>query len=200
MTATASTGTPMAALPAAGGERPRNVIATGTALVCAGATTFFGALMAAYLELRSHTSVWPPRGVKFDEYLGNMLVITMLLGACSVQWAVSAVKRGENRQGVAALGITMGFGVAFLNLLSYAISQQHLSISSNAYAGLVGAMAVLVGIVVGLAVGFCLLTLLKVKGEQVSAAEPDLARACAWFWHYATFATVVVWLTVVVTK
>jgi heme/copper-type cytochrome/quinol oxidase subunit 3 len=195
-----TTTTPMAALPAAGGDRPRNVIATGTALVCAGATTFFGALMAAYVELRSHTSVWPPQGVKLDEYLGNMLVITMLLGAFSVQWAVSAVKRGENRQGVAALGITMGFGVAFLNLLSYTISHQHLSISRNAYTGVVGAMAVLVGIVVGLAIGLCLLTLLKVKGDQVSPAEPDLARATAWFWHYATLATIVVWFTVVVLK
>ncbi|MDQ1444701.1 MAG: hypothetical protein QOI20_1165, partial [Acidimicrobiaceae bacterium] len=41
MTATA---TPMAALPSAGGDRPRNLLTTGVALGCAGATMFFGAL------------------------------------------------------------------------------------------------------------------------------------------------------------
>src|SRR5206468_2607332 len=75
--------TTMAALPSAGGARPRNLVATGTALLCAGATTGFGALMAAYVELRSHTQPWPPKGVKIDEYLGNMLIITMLLGSLS---------------------------------------------------------------------------------------------------------------------
>lgn len=192
--------TTMAALPAAGGARPRNLVATGTALVCAGATTGFGALFAAYVELRAHTKVWPPKGVKLDNYLGNMLVITMLLGSVTVCWAVSAVKRDERRQATAAFLIASGFGVAFLNLLSYSLAKQHLGLAKNAYAGVVGTMTGLLGIVVGAAIGFVILTTLRVRGEHVGAANPDLARAAMWFWHYATLATIVVWYLVVVLK
>ena len=196
----AATATPMAALPAAGGTRPRNLVAIGTALACAGATTFFGALFAAFVELRSRTHPWPPKGVELDNYLGNMLVITMLLGTLTVQWAVSAVKRGERRQATAAFAIAAGLGVAFLNLLSYSMSRADLPLGRHAYAGVVGAMTGALGILVGVAVGFVLLTLLRVKGEQVTAANPDLARAAAWFWNYATAATIVVWYAVVVMK
>jgi heme/copper-type cytochrome/quinol oxidase subunit 3 len=200
-TATTSTATTaMAALPAAGGARPRHLIATGTALVCAGATTAFGALFAAYAELRSHTSVWPPKGIKIDEYLANMLIITMLLGSLSVLWAVSAVKRDDRRQASAAFAITMGFGIAFLNLLSYSVSRQHVAMSANAYAGVVGAMTGLLGVVVAAAIGFAFLTLLRVRGEHVTAADPDVARAAMWFWHYATAATVFVWFAVLVLR
>jgi heme/copper-type cytochrome/quinol oxidase subunit 3 len=191
---------PIAALPAAGGARPRNLIAMGTAFLCAGATMFFAALFASYIELRSHAAEWPPEGVKLDNYLGNMLVITMLLGVLTVLWSVSAIKRAERRQAAVALGITIGLGVAFVNLLSYTISQQDLSITSTPYATIVGAMAVLVGIVVGVAIGFVILTMLRVSGSQVRADEPDLVRATACFWVFATLATIVVWFAVVILK
>jgi heme/copper-type cytochrome/quinol oxidase subunit 3 len=187
---------PIAALPAAGGARPRNLIAMGTAFLGAGATMFFAALFASYIELRSHAAEWPPEGVN----LGNMLVITMLLGVLTVLWSVSAIKRAERRQAAVALGITIGLGVAFVNLLSYTISQQDLSITSTPYATIVGAMAVLVGIVVGVAIGFVILTMLRVSGSQVRADEPDLVRATACFWVFATLATIVVWFAVVVLK
>jgi len=197
VTTTAET---MAALPAAGGTRPRNLIATGTALLCAGATTLFGALFAAYIELRARIDVWPPEDLEFDIYLGNMLVITMLLASLSAQWAVSAVKRDEHRQATVALAITAGFGVAFVNLLSFTAGRLHLPVDETAYAGVVAAMAALLGIVVLIAVGFAITTAIRVKGEQVAASEPDLARANAWFWHYATLVTIVVWFAVVVLK
>ena len=192
--------TTMAALPAAGGARPRNLVATGTALLCAGATTLFGALFAAYIELRSRIDVWPPDDLEFDIYHGNMLVITMLLGSLAAQWAVSAVKRDEHRQATVALAITAGFGIAFVNLLSFTAGRMHLPVAESAYAGVVGAMAALVGVVVLVAVVFAITTAIRVKGEQVAASEPDLARANAWFWHYATLVTIVAWFAVVVLK
>jgi heme/copper-type cytochrome/quinol oxidase subunit 3 len=196
-----ATTTPVAALPAAGGERPRNLLATGTAFAGAGATTFFLALLAAYYELRSDAARWgPPKGVKIDEYLGNMLVITMLLGAVTAQWAVSAVKRNEKRQATAALGLTIAFGLAFLNLLSYSAARQHIHPTSSAYGVVVAALVSALGLVVIVAVGFCLFTLFRVAGSQVTAAEPDQARAAMWMWHYATVASIVVWYTVVVLK
>lgn len=197
MTATSPS---MAALPAAGGERPRNVIATGTAFLVAGGTTFFGVLVAAYIQLRATTHPWPPKGVKLDNYLGNLLVITMLLAAVTVQWAVSAVLRDERRQATAALAITIGLGLAFINLLSYSASRQSFGPADHPYGLVVTALAASVGIVVSVAIAFCLLTLFRVRGSQVTAADPDQARATAWFWHFATVATIAAWYVIVVTK
>jgi heme/copper-type cytochrome/quinol oxidase subunit 3 len=195
-----TTTTPMAALPAAGSSRPRNLLATGTAFVCAGATTFVGALAAAYVELRRHNHPWPPKDVHLDNYLGNMLVITLLLGAITVQWSVSAVLRDERRQAKAALAITIGLGLAFLNLLSYSAARQGFGPADHAYGALVTAMVLSVGLLVGAAVAFCIFTVFRVAGSQVTAAEPDQARATAWFWHFTTLTTIVVWYVVVVLK
>src|ERR1051326_4705074 len=107
--------TTMAALPSAGGARPRNLGGFGVALACAGATMFLGALLASFMEIRAAADAWPAKGIKIDNYPGNMLVITMLLASLAVTWAVSAVKRGERRQAAAAFGITAGMGVAYLN-------------------------------------------------------------------------------------
>ena len=194
------TDTAVAALPSAGGEKPRNLVATGVGIACAGATMFFGALLAAYVELRAYERPWPPEGVELDQYFGNMLVITMLLGSWTVQWAVSAVRRGEQRQAAAALGITMGLGVAFLNLLSYTASRAGFGAGEHAYGAVVAALALSLGILVAAAIGLALFTMLRVRGSQVSADNPDQAWAAAWFWHFATVATIVVWFAVVVRK
>lgn len=194
------TDTAMAALPSAGGEKPRNLLGVGVAIACAGATMFFGALLAAYIELRSHEHPWPPEHAELDQYLGNMLVITMLLASLTVQWAVSAVKRGEQRQGAAALAITMGLGLAFVNLLSYTAGRAGFGAAEHAYGAVVTALAVGIGLVVCAAIGLALFTMLRVRGSQVGPDNPDQAWATAWFWHFATVASIVVWFAVVVRK
>jgi heme/copper-type cytochrome/quinol oxidase subunit 3 len=200
MAATATSATP--ALPAASGDvnRPRNTLATGVALTCAGATMFFGALLGAYLHLRGQGGRWVPEGVEFDNYLGNMLMITVLLASLAAQWAVSAVKRGEARQATAALGVSIGIGLAFFNLLWYTASLQHYDPGSHAYGAVVIALGASLTIVVLLAVGFAALTMLRVRGGQVSAGNPDQVWATAWFWHFASVATLIVWYVVVVRK
>ncbi len=195
-----TTTTPMAALPSPGADRPRNLLTTGVALTCAGATMFFGALMAAYLHLRGHSNVWPPEEVHLDLYLGNMLAITMLLGSLAVQWSVSAVKRGLTRQAKAALGITVGLGLAFINLLSYTAGRAHFGAGEHAYGVVVTALAATLGLLVALAIGLALLTLFRVAGAQVGPDNPDQARATAWLFHFATLASIIVWYAVVVRK
>lgn len=194
------TDTALAALPSAGGEKPRNLLSVGVALACAGGTMFFGALLAAYVELRGAEGPWPPEGVHLDQYFGNMLVITMLLGSLAAQWSVSAVKRGEQRQGAAALAIAMGFGIAFVNLLSYTAGRAEFGAGEHAYGAVVTALAAGLGLVVLAAIGLALFTMLRVRGSQVGPDNPDQAWATAWLWHFATIASIVVWFAVVVRK
>ena len=191
---------PVLALPAAGEERPTRVLPMGVLLLGTSGIMIFGALIAAYLHLRRLTEGWPPRGVRIDEYIGNLLVITMVLGAVTMEWAAHALRRGERRQTSAALSLTVGLGLAFLNLVSYTAGRMGFDAADHPYGLVVTAMGMLIGITVGVAVSFVTLTLFRVAGAQVSAAEPDQVRAAAWYWHFATAASVAVWYTVFVLK
>lgn len=199
-TLTSPATTPMAALSPAGVEAPRNVMPMGVLLLSAGGAMFFGALVAAYLHLRNVTEPWPPEGVKLDLYLGNLLIITMVLSAVTVEWACFAVRRGDRRQASAALGVTIGLGVAFLNLVTYTADQVPFDAASHPYGLVVTAMVMLLGIAVGIGVAFVTLTLLRVSGRQLSAAEPSQVRATACYWHFTVAASVAVWYTVAILK
>ncbi|MDP8992690.1 MAG: cytochrome c oxidase subunit 3 [Actinomycetota bacterium] len=195
-----TTPAPVGALPSAEGERPRKVLPMGVLLLATSCAMVFGTLIAAYLHLRRLSDGWPPRGVRLDLYLGNMLVITMLLSAVSMEWACYALRRGERRQACAALATTLGFGVAFLNLLWYTADRARFHAASHPYGLVVTALVVLVGIAVGIGIVYATLTLLRVAGRQLSAAESDHLRATACYWHFTVAACVAVWYTVAVLK
>lgn len=188
------------ALPSAEPDRPRNVLTMGVLLLASSGTMLFGTLIAVYLHLRRLTGRWPPEGVRFDLYLANMLMLTMVLSAVSVEWACFALRRGERRQTSAGLGITLGLGVAFLNLLSYTAGQAQFDAATHRYGLVITAMVALIGIVVGIGVAFVTLTLLRVAGRQLSAADPVQLRATACYWHFTVAACAAVWYTVAVLK
>ncbi len=188
------------ALPPAGGDQPRNLLTMGVLLLAASGTMFFATLIAAYLHLRRVTDRWPPEGVNLDLYLGNLLIITMVLSAVTVEWASYALRRDQRRQASAALGITVGLGVAFLNLLSYTAGQAPFDAASHPYGLVVTALVICLGIAVGIGVAFVMLTLVRVSGRQLSAAEPGQMRATACYWHFIVAASVAVWYTVAVLK
>ena len=188
------------ALPPAGGMAPRDLLTMGVLLLAASGTMFFGTLIAAYLHLRRVTDPWPPEGANLDLYLGNLLIITMVLSAGTMEWARYALRRDQRRQASAALGITMGLGVAFLNLLAYSAGQAPFDAASHPYGLVVTALVILLGMAVGIGVAFVTLSLLRVGGRQLSAAEPDQLRATACYWHFTVAASVAVWYTVAVLK
>lgn len=194
----AATTTPLA-LPSAGGERPRHVLSLATLFVGAGVLVAYAALVGTYVLLRPEKG-FPPEGVELDQYLGNMLLITMALAAFTVEWGYASVRRGLVRQASTALGVTVGLGVSFLALLAHTFTQAGYGPASHPYGTVVSAMALGCAVLVALATAFTALTLFRVRGSQVSAAEPEQARATAWFWHATVVATVATWYTVVVLK
>lgn len=187
------------ALTTGGVERPRNVMPLGMALLVSSATMLFGALIAAYLRLRTAGGVWPPKGVVYDEYLGNMMVLTMLLSVLTVEWACHAQRHDLRNQAATALGVTIGLGVAFLNLMSYTAGRIEFDAASHPYGLVVTALSMLLGIAVGIGVGMVTLILFRVAARQLSVGTDHL-RTTAWYWHFTVAASVAVWYTVVVLK
>lgn len=187
------------ALTTGAAAQPRKVMALGMALLASSGTMLFGALIAAYLRLRTAGGVWPPEGVTYDEYLGNMMAITMLLSVITLEWACNAQRRGLRNQAATALGITIGLGVAFLNLLSYTAGRVEFDAASHPYGLIVTALSMLLGIAVGIGVAMVTLNLFRVAGRQLSVGTDHL-RTTAWYWHFTVGASVAVWYTVVVLK
>lgn len=186
------------ALTTGGAERPRSVMPLGMALAVSSGTMLFGTLIAAYLRLRTVGGVFPPEDVVYDEYLGNMMVLTMLLSVFTIEWACHAQRHDLRKQAATALGLTIGFGVAFLNVLSYAASRTEFDVASHPYGLVTTALVMLLGLAVGVGVFLVSLTLFRVAGRQFSVA--DHVRTTAWYWHFTVGASVAVWYTVVVLK
>ena len=188
------------ALPAAGGRRRSGTLTLTVLLLDAAGLMLFAALAGAYLHVRHLDGQFPPKGVKIDRYLGNFVVITMLMGAVMLEWSVNALRRDERRQAKAGLGITLGLGVAVLNLLSFGASRAGVEPAANPFGTLVTALVASFAVAVAIGVGFVTFTLFRVAGSQVSAAEPEQLRAAAWYWHFTVGAAVLVWYLVVILR
>lgn len=187
------------ALPSAGGDRPRNILPLAALLGGSGLLMVFGSLVAAYVHLRGKVHPFLPEHFTLDQYLGNMMAITALLSACTAEWGAASVKRALPAQAKTAYAITIALGLALLNLLWFTAGKVGLGVASP-YGVVVTALALLLGLAVTAGIGFAAFTLFRVSGGQVSAAEPEQARAASWYWHFTVVAAVAVWYTVVVLK
>jgi len=176
------------------------VLIQATVFVVVGGTMLFGALLAAYLHMRRISHPFPAEGTEIDQYWGNIMVTTMLLSAFTVEWGVSALRRGERKQALAGFGLTVALGLCFLNLLSFSSGHVEFDAVSNPYGLVVTAMVMALGIVAGLGVGLCALTLFRVAGRQLLEPDAEQPRATAIYWHFVVAASMAVWYTVIVLK
>ena len=186
----------MLALPSAERPRPRNLFNLGVLLAAAGGIMGIGAFVAAWASVAQKTHPWPPKGVTVSNYSGTMLVLTMLMSAVTVEWGVYAARRGQRSQSVAGFAMSIGLGLAFLNLLWFFGRRLGFGPAASPYAVVLYSMLAVMGIAV--AVGVCALiaAMVRVLGSQVGPGNTEPARAVAWFWQFLVLAWVVVYATV----
>lgn len=166
----------------------------GMALVVAADLLILGTLLAAFFALKGGSSAWPPRGVKIDTYIPTVMTITAVLSMASMGWAVYAVRRHDVGNAVAAMVLTIVFGLAMFNLQWYAIDKAPFSIDTHAYGTIYNLLLgfhmvqVAIGIVMIVVVGCRVLA--GHFGEEFN--EP--MRAVGLFWQFGCTA----WLVIVV--
>jgi heme/copper-type cytochrome/quinol oxidase subunit 3 len=183
------------ALPPAGRARPRNLLNIATLVVVTGGTAMFALLIAAYTGVGHGSGVWPPHGVNIDEYIGNMLALTAIMSAVTVEWAAYAIKRDDTAQATWGLLLTAGLGASFLLLLWQLGSK----IGFGPGSAKIGPFAVLFFAMIGSAGALALFGLFVVLaalgrtvGRQMTSANHEMIRATAWIWDFV----VVAWLAV----
>src|SRR5881227_1084214 len=116
---------------AAEAPRPRAIANVATALFVAGDFMALCALVAGYYAVRSQAFKWPP--VNLGTYLPTMIALTMVMTAVTIQWAVWAIRRNDQRTCLAALGITIFFAFAILNGQWYELAHLHFDVAAHTY-------------------------------------------------------------------
>jgi heme/copper-type cytochrome/quinol oxidase subunit 3 len=192
----ATTTEPMLALPSA--ERPpvRNLYSIGLLIGSISGLMVIGALVAAYVNVGHFTHPWPPKGVELSNYDGTMLVLTMLMSSITVEWGIWAARRSMRGQASAAFALTIGLGVAFLNLAWFFGRRIGFGPSASPYAVLLFSMLAVVGVAVAAGVVAIVAVLARLLGNQVMGGRVELARAAGWFWQSIVVGWVIVYSTV----
>jgi heme/copper-type cytochrome/quinol oxidase subunit 3 len=188
--------------PAAPPARPR-VLLVGTVLASVGTFMAFAGLVGYYVQARSGVLAkggsWLPDGVSIPLTPGNIAMATMLLSGVTIWWAVDSVGRNDRKSAYLALGVTIFFGLAVINAVTFLYTQMHLPVTTTAgvlvYA-LTGAQLAM--IVAGLV--FAAVMTFRTLGGEYQGRDREGLIAAAVFW-YATIAVfAVIWLAVFVTK
>jgi heme/copper-type cytochrome/quinol oxidase subunit 3 len=180
--------TTVLALPSGDRDRPKHLASITALLAGVAELMVVGGLVAAYLNVRGLAGRWPPKGASLDNYLGTTLFLTLVLSIITVEWGVYAVRRDNRRQALSSLALTIGLGLAFINLLWYVGTQLHFGPADHSYGVLVYALLIAPGVVAAIGIAFLLVAVARTVGGQVTPSNPELVRAAAWHWHVVSAA------------
>ncbi|MDP2951921.1 MAG: cytochrome c oxidase subunit 3 [Chloroflexota bacterium] len=151
----------------------------------------FSALFVTYFYLRTYTPVWPPQGVHLEITLVSFNTLVLLVSSGTMQWAISAWRRGNQRVALAALLTTMLLGSTFLAIKGWEWYHEPFRPWDHAYGSifytLTGfhALHVLGGI-------FILGALLIRTSRLRSLGHPLAVEMAGVYWHFVDM----VWLFV----
>ncbi len=171
--------------------RPRGVSNVATALFVAGDFMALCGLVAAYYALRSQAFKWPP--VNLGTYLPTMIALTMVMTAVTLQWAIWAIRRNDQRTTLAALGITIFFALAVLNGQWYQLAHLRFGPAATTYGTFVYVLTGfhMVNVIAGIVVLGAVLG--RTVGGEFDADDHDTLTAAAVFWQFTNVAGLIVY-------
>lgn len=188
------------ALPPAPEPARRNVVLVGALLVISAGIMLFGGLLAAYFSTRDVVEAAGDAWVADEVRIPNVPLfvgyLTLLMSSFTAQWSVAAVRNGDRRTMLVAIGLTLVFGLAFINSLSFSWGVLALEAGSTEFATMVYAVTVThLLVVIAALVGFLVMGF-RALGGQFSPRNREFVVAAAAFWHFAVAIGLVVWYCV----
>jgi len=171
----------------------------GMLLFIASEVMFFGGLFAAYFNARAtHVGEWgPPPPAEALEILPIALPITLILISSSftMQFAVWAIRRGDQRSMRLWIGVTLLLGLIFLGGQLYDYSVLDFGVSDGVYGTVFYTLTGFHGAhVFGGAIGLTILFARGMQG-QFSAKNHVAVEAISMYWHFVD----VVWIALFTT-
>lgn len=184
--------------------RPR-VLMVGTAFAVAAMLLSFATLIGIYLTERSAAiysgNAWIPEGVVIPLNQPNVMLFALLSSSITIQWAVDAARRDDRQQAYLALGLTVVFGLAVINMAAYLYTVMGLDMS------VASVTPVLIYTITGAhlvalagAIVFTGLMAFRALGGQYTSRQYDGLSAAALFWHAQVIVYVAIWYAIYITK
>ena len=196
----------MLALPSAAAPAPRRQVFVGTALGCAAAGSFIGAMLAIWMRFRTNAvdvpkGQWVPKGIKIPLVPANTMLLAFVLIGVFAQWTVYAARRDARSHVALGLTLVAVIGVAIVNAQAFIYARMKLPINgkgATAYNTMFYAMtgSFLLLLIIGIA--FSAITAFRYTGGRTTDREIISAHALYWYFLSALF--LALWFVVYVTK
>lgn len=185
-----------AATPAVAEDRRRDLVPgvpqgtnlLGSLLLLAADAMLLATLLAAWFTIKGGTPAWPPRGVNLGTYLPTTVTITAAMSAFSMQWAVSAIRRNDQRSGTVAIALTVFLGLAMANAQWYSMFRADFGFNDHAYGALYYILISYHLVHVVLAVAALVLVGARAVAGHFGRSGYDPLKATAAFWQYTNAA------------
>ena len=189
---------------AAGHGRERGGISNpilGMILFICSEVMFFAGLFAAYFNVRANAPIWPPSAdevgpiaEKFnlhaEPFFAAALTLILVISSFTCQLGVWAIRRGDRRGLIRAIGLTMVLGIVFLIGQAYDYSQLGFGLSDGTFGTTFYTLTGFHGAHVLGGVIMLSVVLYRSMGGQFSAKHHDAVEATSIYWHFVD----VVWI------
>lgn len=195
---------PLATAPPPEPRRPR-VLLIGSAFGSVASALVVLTTLAVYLQVRDDFLDAGGTGGIPDDFIlpltpGGMGMVTLLMSAVTVSWAVWALRRDDRPHAYLAVGVTILLGIAFINATVYLYQSLALPLTASGLGGLLyivtGSHLVMtvVGLVFVAAMGF------QSLGGQLTGRDAEGMSAAALYWYVNVAVYAVIYYGVYITK
>ncbi|MGH9223989.1 MAG: cytochrome c oxidase subunit 3 [Acidimicrobiales bacterium] len=177
-------------------EVPKGTNILGVLLVLVADMMLLATLLAAWFAIKAGSPSWPPPRTGVGTYIPSVVTITVTMSAFTVQWVVSAVRRNDQRNALAALILSLILGICIFNAQWYYMARASFGVDDHAYGTL---FHLLLGYhLVHMGIAILALTLLgaRAMSGHFSRENYEPLKAAAAVWQYSNLAWFVI-MTVV---
>jgi heme/copper-type cytochrome/quinol oxidase subunit 3 len=195
---------PLATAPPPDPRRPR-LLLIGSAFGSVASALVVLSTFAVYLQLRGDYLAEGGTGAAPDDFVlpltpGGMGMVTLLMSLVTAAWAVWSLRRDDRPHAYLAVGLTLLFGIAFINVTVYLYQQLNLAPTDSGVAALLYIVTgshlvmVVVGMVFLAAMGF------QSLGGQLTGRDADGMSAAALYWFVTVAVYAVIYYGIYITK
>jgi cytochrome c oxidase subunit 3 len=181
------------------------VLLIGAAFGAAASALVVLATFAVYLQVRDDFLDAGGSGGAPDDFVlpltpGGMGMVTLAMSLVTMSWAVWALRRDDRPHAYLAVGVTLLFGIAFVNATVYLYQQLSLPL---AFSGLGGLFYIVTGAhLVMTVVGMVFIALMGFQslGGQLTGRDADGMSAAALYWYVTVAVYAVIYYGIYITK
>jgi cytochrome c oxidase subunit III len=192
-----------AGAPAAEPPRPR-VLLVGSALASGAAAMLVLALVAVYTSMRADVIAsgerWLPEDANIQLSPGTMGMVTLLMSAVTVAWAVYSLRNDDRVHAYLAFGLSILLGIAYIPTVVYGWQQFGVGATSSTQALLIFTITGLHVAMAGVGLLFLAVMAFRALGGQLTGRAAEGAAAAALYWYVTVAVYGAVWYGITITK